>query len=62
MNSCVNSPENWPVGRKHVEIRQYMNKIEIMTSVAFFISYAERMQGIKSLKFIRVNMQPGQLS
>jgi hypothetical protein len=35
VNSCVNSPEDGPVGLKHVEIRQYMNKIEIVTSVGF---------------------------
>jgi len=26
VNSCVNSPEDGPVGPKHVEIRRYMNK------------------------------------
>ena len=36
MNSCVNSPEDEPVGPKHVEIRQYINKIEIVTSVGFY--------------------------
>ena len=36
MNSCVNSPEDGPVGPKHVEIRQYINKIEIVTSVGFY--------------------------
>ena len=35
VNSCVNSPEDGPVGPKHVEIRRYMNKIEILTSVGF---------------------------
>jgi len=35
VNSCVNSPEDEPVGPKHVEIRRYMNKIEIVTSVGF---------------------------
>jgi len=35
-NSCVNSLEDGPVGPKHVEIRQYMNKIEILTSVGFY--------------------------
>ena len=35
VNSCVNSPEDGPVGPKHVEIRQYINKIEIVTSVGF---------------------------
>jgi hypothetical protein len=34
-NGCVNSPEDGPVGPKHVEIRRYMNKIEIVTSVGF---------------------------
>ena len=36
MNSCVNSPEVGPVGPKHVEIRQYINEIEIVTSVGFY--------------------------
>ena len=36
VNSCVNSPEDGPVGPKHVEIRQYTNKIEIVTSVGFY--------------------------
>jgi hypothetical protein len=31
----VNSPEDEPVGPKHVEIRRYMNKIKIVTSVGF---------------------------
>jgi hypothetical protein len=35
VKSCVNSPEDEPVGPKHVEIRRYMNKIEIVTSVGF---------------------------
>jgi hypothetical protein len=35
VNSCVNSPEDGPVGPKHVEIRRYMNKMEIVTSVGF---------------------------
>jgi hypothetical protein len=35
----VNSPEDGPVGPKRVEIRRFMNKIEIVTSVGFFISY-----------------------
>jgi len=35
VNSCVNSPEDGPVRPKHVEIRRYMNKIEIVTSVGF---------------------------
>ena len=36
VNSCVNSPEDGPVGPKHVEIRQYINKTEIVTSVGFY--------------------------
>jgi len=35
VNRCVNSPEDGPVGLKHVEIRRYTNKIEIVTSVGF---------------------------
>ena len=35
VNSCVNSPEDGPVGPKHVEARRYMNKIEIVTYVGF---------------------------
>jgi hypothetical protein len=35
VNSCVNSPEDGPVGPKHVEISRYMNKIEIVTFVGF---------------------------
>ena len=35
VNSCVNSPEDGPVGPKHVQIRRYMNKIETVTSVGF---------------------------
>ena len=31
----MNSPEDGPVGPKHVEIRRYMNKIETVTSVGF---------------------------
>ena len=33
VNSCTKSPEDGPVGPKHVEIRQYTNKI--VTSVGF---------------------------
>jgi hypothetical protein len=36
LNSCVNSPEDGAVSPKHVEIRQYINKIEIVTSVGFY--------------------------
>ena len=49
VNSCVNSPEDGPVGPKHVEIRRYMNKIEIVTSVGF------------SLHILNV-MSPGRLN
>jgi len=36
----VNSPEDGPVGPKHIEIRRYMNKIERVTSVGFsFLMY-----------------------
>ena len=31
----MNSPEDGPVGPKHVEIRRYMNKTETVTSVGF---------------------------
>ena len=37
MNSCTNSPEDGPVGPKHVEIQQYTNKI--VTSVGFHSIY-----------------------
>jgi len=33
LGDCTNSPEDWPVGPKHVEIQQYTNKI--VTSVGF---------------------------
>ena len=33
VNSCTNSPEDGPVGPKHVQIQQYTNKI--VTSVGF---------------------------
>ena len=33
IKSCTNSPEDGPVGPKHVEIQQYMNKT--VTSVGF---------------------------
>ena len=33
VNSCMNSPEDGPVGPKHVEIQQYTNKI--VTSLGF---------------------------
>jgi hypothetical protein len=53
VNSFVNSPKDGPVGPKHVEIGRYVNKIEIVTSVGFFISYVEKMHDTKSLKFIK---------
>ena len=37
LNSCTNSPEDGPVGPKHVEIQQYTNKI--VTSVGFYSIY-----------------------
>jgi hypothetical protein len=46
----VNSPEDGLVGPKHVEIRRFMNKIEMVTFVGFLISYVEKMHGTKSLK------------
>ena len=39
MNSCTNSPEDGPVGPKHVEMQQYTNKIETVTSVGFYSMY-----------------------
>jgi len=42
VNSCVNSPEDGPVGPKHVEIRRYMNEIEIVTSVGFSFHMLKR--------------------
>jgi hypothetical protein len=38
----VNSPDDGPVGPKHVEIRRYMNKIEIVTSVGFLFHTLKR--------------------
>ena len=37
VNSCTNSPEDGPVGPKHVEIQQYTNKI--VRSVCFHSLY-----------------------
>ena len=48
VNSCVNSPEDGPVGLKHVEIQQYTNKI--VTSVGFSFHMLKKMHGTKSLK------------
>ena len=50
VNSCANSPEDGPVGPKHVEIRQYINKIEIVTSVGFY-SICWKDARYKKLKF-----------
>jgi len=42
----VNSPEDGPVGPKHVEIRRYLNKTETVTSVGFsFLIGIEILQG-----------------
>ena len=38
----MNSPEDGPVGPKHVESRRYMNKIEIVTSVGFSFRIQKR--------------------
>jgi hypothetical protein len=46
----VNSPEDGPVGPKHVEIRRYMNKIEIVTSVGFSFHMLKRCMVQKALK------------
>jgi hypothetical protein len=43
VNSCVNSPEDGPVGPKHVEIRRYMNKIEIVTSVGILFHILDKL-------------------
>jgi hypothetical protein len=51
----MNSPEDGPVSLKHVEIRRFMNKIEIVTSVGFFISYVEKMHCTKSLKLSQMS-------
>ena len=36
---CELFSEDGPVGPKHVEIRQYINEIEIVTSVGFYSIY-----------------------
>jgi len=53
VNSCVNSNEDGPVGPKHVEIRQYINKIEIVTSVGFYFICLKDAQ-YKKLKIYNV--------
>ena len=50
VNSCTNSPEDGPVGPKHVEIQQYTNKI--VTSVGFH-SICWNDASYKKLKIIR---------
>ena len=46
----MNSPEDGPVGPKHVEIRRYMNKIETVTSVGF--SFPKQYGYLISLCFV----------
>ena len=53
MNSCVNYPEDGPVGPKHVEIRQYINKIEIVTSVGFYSIGDYKFKYLKSIVVIK---------
>jgi len=53
VNSCTNSPEDGPVGPKHVEIQQYTNKI--VTSVGFH-SICWKDARYKKLKNIFVNI------
>jgi hypothetical protein len=55
VNSCVNSPEDGPVGPKHVEIRRYMNKIVIVTSVGFSFRMFERQVRNKRLYEVRIH-------
>ena len=45
----MNSPEDGPVGPKHVEIRRYMNEIEIVTSVGFSFHNLEDQAKIRQL-------------
>jgi hypothetical protein len=49
LNSCVNSSEDGTVGPKHVEIRRYMNKIEIVKSVRFSFHMLKRCRVQKAL-------------
>jgi len=46
VNRCVNSPEDGPVGPKHVEIQQYTNKI--VTSFGFYSIRHTQLQRICS--------------
>jgi membrane protein insertase Oxa1/YidC/SpoIIIJ len=55
VNSCVNSAEDGPVGPKHVEIRQYMNKIGIVTSVGFSFQFLKFTFGIELYMFWTVS-------
>ena len=57
MNSCVNSPEDGPVGPKHIEIRQYINKIEIVISVGFY-SICRKDARYKKLKILEYSSGP----
>jgi hypothetical protein len=49
VNSYVISPEDGPVGPKHVETGRYMNKIEAVTSVGFSILVLKRCTEQKTL-------------
>jgi hypothetical protein len=55
VNSCVNSPEDGPIGPKHVEIRRYMNKIEIVTSVGFSFHMLKTCPVQKALNDIKID-------
>ena len=56
MNSCVNSPEDGPVGPKHVEIRRYMNKIETVTSVGFSFLMLKRCTVQKDARYKKLKI------
>jgi hypothetical protein len=58
VNSCVNSPEDGPVGPKHVEIRRYMNKIEVVISVGFLFHMLKGCKVQKELKKSDHTFQP----
>ena len=59
MNSFVNSLEDGPVGPKHVEIRQYINKTEIVTSVGFYsINFKDVCRNVPSDLNILVKNRP----
>jgi len=60
VNSCVNSPEDGPVGPKHVEIRQYINKIETVTSIGFYSIYFPYLHfGMAFMKIICGQIETG---